>query len=546
MQPSDMTPDVSPLFARTRYWAETLTAIPSVTGTADEASFAVKLEGLLRQSPASDQLQIWRMEVPGGNHSRDCVLALLRGSGPGTVILTGHFDTVETDCYGDLKPLALDPPALTAALIDRLGREPATAQTRLALADLRSGNFLAGRGLLDMKAGLAAGIAVIEQAAAAPHRRGNLLFVAVPDEEANSAGARHMAQVLPQVAKQRNLQFIAAINLDAIADDEDGATGRAIALGSIGKLLPSALVVGRSTHASYAFRGLSAAALAGAIATEMEWASDLTERTGDQLSAGPTLLGMKDNKQAYDVTTPQSVWMYWNVATHRRSPDEVLANTLGHARRAVATLDTALEQRRAAVGAEGASISVEIEIYATLLQSVVANDQKAELAIADFAMTISAQGLDIPEQCRQVTEYVFKLSGRSGPAIIVGFASTPYLPVSLSQSERAQRLDAAARAVAAEADESVSIRAFFPAISDVSFFGEADEAGLAAIGANTPVWQSAFNWPKGSAVAGIPTLNMGPWGRDYHTRLERLHVGYAFRTLPKMLAALTARLLSVS
>ena len=119
-----------------------------------------------------------------------------------------------------------------------------------------------------------------------------------------------------------------------------------------------------------------------------------------------------------------------------------------------------------------------------------------------------------------------------------------YLPVSLSQSEGARRLESAARAVAAEADEPVGIRAFFPAISDVSFFGEADEAGLLAIGANTPVWRSALNWPEGAAVAGIPTLNMGPWGRDYHTRLERLHVGYAFGTLPKMLAALTRRLLA--
>jgi arginine utilization protein RocB len=544
-QLSDMPPDATPpLFARTRHWAETLTAIPSVTGTADEASFGIKLEGLLRHSPASRQLQIWRMDVPGGNHSCECVFALLRGRGRETVILTGHFDTVETDCYGDLQPLALDPPALTAALIDRLGKEPPTAQSQLALADLTSGNFLPGRGLLDMKAGLAAGLAVIEQSAGVSDRRGNLLFIAVPDEEANSAGARHMAQVLPQIAKYSDLEFIAAINLDAIADDEDGTTGRAIALGSIGKLLPSALVIGRSTHASYAFRGLSAAALAGAVATEMEWASDLTERTGDQLSAGPTLLGMKDNKRAYDVTTPESVWMYWNVATHRRSPDEVLANTIGHARRAVTTLDAALEQRRAAVAAEGTSISVEILTYATLLASVVTSDPQAERAIADLATTIAHQGLDIPEQCRQVTEYVWRLSGRSGPAIIVGFASTPYLPVSLSQSEGARRLESAARAVAAEADETVSIRAFFPAISDVSFFGEADEAGLLAIGANTPVWRSALNWPEGAAVAGIPTLNMGPWGRDYHTRLERLHVGYAFGTLPKMLAALTRRLLA--
>jgi arginine utilization protein RocB len=34
---------------------------------------------------------------------------------------------------------------------------------------------------------------------------------------------------------------------------------------------------------------------------------------------------------------------------------------------------------------------------------------------------------------------------------------------------------------------------------------------------------------------GWPAINIGPWGRDYHTPLERLHVPYAFQTLPRVL-----------
>jgi arginine utilization protein RocB len=37
--------------------------------------------------------------------------------------------------------------------------------------------------------------------------------------------------------------------------------------------------------------------------------------------------------------------------------------------------------------------------------------------------------------------------------------------------------------------------------------------------------------------AGLPCINIGPWGRDYHHRLERLHAPYAFETLPKALLA---------
>ena len=102
--------------------------------------------------------------------------------------------------------------------------------------------------------------------------------------------------------------------MDAIADDGDGDLGRVIAMGTVGKLLPTALVVGRPAHASYAFRGVGAAALAGALAAEMEWLPELTERYEGETTAGPTLLGMKDTRQGYDVTMPGRVWMYWNVA----------------------------------------------------------------------------------------------------------------------------------------------------------------------------------------------------------------------------------------
>jgi len=37
------------------------------------------------------------------------------------------------------------------------------------------------------------------------------------------------------------------------------------------------------------------------------------------------------------------------------------------------------------------------------------------------------------------------------------------------------------------------------------------------------------------APGGWPCINIGPWGRDYHTWLERLHAPYAFETLPRVL-----------
>ena len=74
---------------------------------------------------------------------------------------------------------------------------------------------------------------------------------------------------------------------------------------------------------------------------------------------------------------------------------------------------------------------------------------------------------------------------------------------------------------------------YFAGISDVSFYGEVS-GSLAAVAANTPGWGTLFEMHE---PAGLPTINLGPWGRDYHHWLERLHAPYAFETLPRALLA---------
>ena len=46
------------------------------------------------------------LPVPGDPLGRAAVVALRRGRGARTVVLTGHFDTVRIDDYGELAPLA--------------------------------------------------------------------------------------------------------------------------------------------------------------------------------------------------------------------------------------------------------------------------------------------------------------------------------------------------------------------------------------------------------------------------------------------------------
>ena len=231
------------------------------------------------------------------------------------------------DDYGDLAALAGSPEDLRRATIDRLR---STGENPLALADLEGGWFLPGRGMLDMKSGLAAGTggagALLPRAASAI---GNLLFIACPDEEENSSGMRSVAEMLPAFFVRNGLDVKLAINLDATIDNEDGATGRIVAMGCIGKLLVSALVVGKEGHACYPLQGVNAAYLAAEIVTEMEYAPELGEGSANAFASPPTVLGLRDLKPGYNVTIPSAVWCFWNVLMHRRKAADVMAISAG-------------------------------------------------------------------------------------------------------------------------------------------------------------------------------------------------------------------------
>ena len=47
--------------------------------------------------------------------------------------------------------------------------------------------------------------------------------------------------------------------------------------------------------------------------------------------------------------------------------------------------------------------------------------------------------------------------------------------------------------------------------------------------AETPGWG---RWPF--EAANLPTVNIGPWGRDAHQIGERIHAGYAFGVVPEL------------
>src|SRR5699024_8396920 len=76
-----------------------------------------------------------------------------------TIVLISHYDTVHIEEYGDVKHLAFQPEALTNAL--RLQKSSFSSEVQ---RDIDSGNYLFGRGIMDMKMGLALHMRLLEKA----------------------------------------------------------------------------------------------------------------------------------------------------------------------------------------------------------------------------------------------------------------------------------------------------------------------------------------------------------------------------------------------
>src|SRR5690606_35727863 len=121
-----------------------------------------------------------------------------------------------------------EPDALLEALLADLSSRPLAPNEEKALADFKSGNYIPGRGMLDMKSGVAAGIAVLERFSQQPDREGNLILFATPDEERGSRGMRSLRDALPELVERWGLDIAAGINLDATSDQGEGAGGRAL------------------------------------------------------------------------------------------------------------------------------------------------------------------------------------------------------------------------------------------------------------------------------------------------------------------------------
>jgi len=154
-----------------------IVSVPGISGTVTENLAADRIYEIIssiayfKKNP--DNLK--KIKIKDDPLGRIFISALFRSKANTgrTIILTGHHDVVSADGYGHLKDLAFSPNELTKRITE-LG------PSKEVLEDVNSGEWLFGRGVADMKHGLALGIELLRELSEKDDFAGNILFLSVP------------------------------------------------------------------------------------------------------------------------------------------------------------------------------------------------------------------------------------------------------------------------------------------------------------------------------------------------------------------------------
>ncbi|ANU27503.1 M20/M25/M40 family metallo-hydrolase [Planococcus versutus] len=502
----------------------------SLTLTDGEVEFAYKLKDKLMELPYFQEHPdyIGMGEV---NWGRQNVTALYKHpEAVDTIVLISHFDTVHTGEYGDLEPLAGNPELLGEAF--KQIREELDEDT---LRDLDSGEYLFGRGTMDMKAGLALHMALIEKASIEKWNI-NLLLMTVPDEEVNSAGMRYGVSRLLDIEREHNLEFILFLNGEPVFASKPGDTAHYVYTGSIGKIMPSALFYGKETHVGEPLSGITSSYISTYLTHRMEWNTSFKEVVYGESTPLPVTLTQRDMKLEYSAQTPYRTSAMYNVFTMKRTAEEVfeIFETVAKEAAAHCERDYFAMCERENIEPVGGIKVLRYEELMEYARTKFGHDYITDL----LHDTLALPDLDIREKSMHVTDILLINCQELTPAIVLMFAPPYYPSVNSTENELVKRcVEQVTKNAKEKFDLDVKQSHFFNGISDLSYVSYNDQNdGWIAYENNTPVYGDPYSIPfQAMKQLTAPVLNVGPYGKDAHRRTERLHIKNTFEEMPMLL-----------
>ncbi len=495
----------------------------------------------------------WGLYPIADDHlKRSVPWGLLKGIGDDTIVLIHHSDTVDTDDYGPVAHLATDPQKLTRHFKKEIERLEENSRQ-----DLESGDWLFGRGTADMKGGAAIHLAMLEAYSKLPDFKGNLLLIAVPDEENLSAGMRGAVPLLKELKEKHQLNYVLMLNVEP-HEREEQDTGT-LYEGAVGKLMPVVYVRGRLAHVGQVYRGLNPINVLSEIIRSTEVNPDFIESVGNTTTLPPTWLYAKDQKQVYDVSLPIAAAGYMNLLTLDRSPGAIF-DQLRHLchdafQRVIDDLNVSYDQYMIISGKSLQPLEWQprVKLFGELAEEALrdSGDTYTEAfrkVTAEIKAGIASNEMTLIDGAYKMIETTLEYVSDNAPVVVIALAP-PYYPNvhNTMVPEKAKKVNAAIEAVKEHAEfawqQPYKVKNYFTGICDLSYaMFQSDDKNIAYIEENMLMWKDIYYIPLETIrELSVPVLNLGPWGKDFHKNTERVYLPDLLERTP----ILTDKLISV-
>lgn len=522
-----------------------LVSFRSVTGSSDEITIAREIAGEIKSLPYfQENPDHVRLHPTGDGRYFVTALAKKGENVRNTVVLVSHFDVVDVQDYGKWKHLAFDPEQLTKTYNQHRHELPLEVQQ-----DLTAGEWLFGRGSMDMKSGLVLHMSMLERASNGEFE-GNILLLTVPDEEVNSVGMRSAVPMLLELARQHNLDYHACLNSEPIFARYPGDATKYIYSGSLGKVLPGFYCYGKETHVGEPFSGLNANSMVSQITCELELNTAFCEAVEGEVIPPPTSLLQKDLKKEYSVQIPDRAVALFNMFVMEKPLGEVV----GQLRQLAETVAGRIEEtyaKHAAIFAEqnrSTPISMKVKVlqYEELLEHARKTHGESTVERLQAQVLENRGDQDDREVTIHLIDELSLLCKELSPMIVLFFAPPYYPAVSSHQHPRIKRALEEAIAYAQEQQQmTLKHNYYFPGICDLSYATLQEPVSrLQPLTSNMPLWDKGYTLPLYELEAlNLPVMNLGPIGKDAHKWTERLDVNNAFETLVAILPVAIRKLL---
>ncbi|MBY8911799.1 M20/M25/M40 family metallo-hydrolase [Bacillus sp. YC2] len=531
---------------------KSLVQLNSINGTLGEGKKADFIKDMIKSFPyfQENPSHVWEQAIPEDPYGRKNIFAFIEGNGqsPNTIIYHAHLDTVGIEDFGPLKDIAFDS--------DRLAEYFSNYEfDQDVQRDARSGEWMFGRGSVDMQSGIAVHLAnLLHFSERCDQLPGHILFMSNPDEESQHSGILTSISELKRLKQEKQINYLAAINNDFITPLFDGDTTRYIYTGAAGKLLPCFAIYGREVHVGDTLAGIDPNLIASEITRRIHNNIHMAESIEGELVLPPSCLYQRDNKEAYNVQTAVSSYLYFNYFIYEKTAKEIMDQLTAVAADACRETEHKLSDyydkycERTSLPKKDLAWNIQVYSLEDYLKRLKSRGIDPEQCIEQAFKT--HEHLELRMRCFKAVEELQKLDPEQGAKVIL-FYAPPYLPHNYLKEESTRDrllqnvIKEAAEKTAALTGETFAFKKFFPFLADGSFLSlHETDAEISAFTDNFPGWDIIGTIPfKEIRELNIPSVNIGVYGKDGHKWTERVYKPYTFHVLPELIQQTTMHLL---